>query len=173
MRRLGVLMAVAALVVTACGAAAEKVGEELAENIIETDDGVSKVDIDEDGEKVTVEFESEDGGGSIVVGGGEVPAGLPIPVPNGGEVGTSMEQGSGFMVVLFYPIDEFDDLEEFYSDWVADQVAENLVTNSMTSPRSASWYGETDEGSFAITLVEGADGSGDTAAMVSLSWTVG
>lgn len=172
MHRIGVLLVVVALVATACGAAAEKVGEELTENLIETNDGVSKVEIDEDGDKVTVEFTDEEGGGSFVVGGGEVPDGLPIPVADGGEVGSSMEQGSGFMVVLYYPIDEFDDLEEFYADWIAGQEADNVVTNSMTNPRSASWYGETAEGTFAITLVEAADGSGNPAVMVSLTWTV-
>lgn len=172
MRRIGALMMVIALVATACGAAAEKAGEELTENLIQTDDGVSKVEIDEDGDKVTVEFENEEGGGSIVIGGGEVPAGLPIPVADGGQVGSSMEQGSTFAVVLYYPIDDFDGLEEFYSDWTAGQGAENVVTNSMTNPRSASWYGETDEGTFAITLVEAADGSGSPAVIVSLTWTV-
>lgn len=172
MYRQGTLMVVLALVVTACGATAETVKEELTENLAEADDGIGKVEIDEDGEKVTVEFDDEEGGGSIVIGGGEVPTELPIPVPNGGQVGSSMEQGSGFMVVLYYPIDDFDDLEELYSDWVTGQDAENVVTNSMTNPRSASWYGETDEGVFAITLVEAADGSGDPAVMVSLTWTV-
>lgn len=155
---------VAAMVIAACGSASETV----AEQIIESGDGVTDVNID--GDQVTVEFDDEEGGGSIVIGGGEVPDGLAIEVPGGGEVTTSFEQDSSYVVSLAYPLDEFDNLVEFYTDWVAETGAENVSHTSTTNPRSDGWYGETADGQFAISLFESTDSSGNPAVNVSLNW---
>ena len=164
-RRTGLLLVMMAMVAAACSSASDTI----AEQIIESGDGVTDVDVD--GDQVTVEFDDVEGGGSIVIGGGEVPDGFAIDVPGGGEVASSFEQGGSYAVSLTYPIGDFDDLVDFYSDWVADQDAENVSNNSTTNPRSSGWYGETAEGQFAISLFEGADSSGNPAVSVTLSWT--
>lgn len=162
-RRLLTLCAVLAIVAAACGS------DTIAEQIIEGNDGITDVNID-DGE-VTVEFDDEEGGGSLTVGGGDIPDGFPIPVPDGGTVQTSFEQSGSYAVGLAYPGEDFDDLTGFYDDWVASQEAENVSTSSTTNPRSQSWYGERADGEFVITLVEVPDGSGNPTVQVSLNWT--
>ena len=106
------------MVITGCGDASE----ELTERIIESQEGVGNVEIDEDGESVTIEIENEDGGGSINIGGGgSLPDGFPIPVPDGGEVVASFsgegDEGTSYNAVLLYPADAFDEMKAFYQDW--------------------------------------------------------
>ncbi len=162
-RRLLTLLAVLAILAAGCGS------DTIAEQIIESNDGITDVNIDDD--EVTIEFDDEEGGGSLTFGGGEIPDGLPIPVPGGGTVQTSFEQSGSYAVGLAYPGEDFDDLAEFYGDWVASQDAQNVSTSSTTNPRSQSWFGERADGEFIITLVEVPDGSGNPTVQVSLNWT--
>ncbi len=165
MRRTWIVLAALTLLAGACSSASENV----AEQIIEGNDGVTNVDIDDD--QITVEFDDEEGGGSMVIGGGEVPEGLPIPVPGGGEVVTSIEQPGVYVVVLTYPSDDYDDLVSFYTDWIADQDANNVANTSMSNPKAETWFGERTDGQFSIQIVETPDASGNAAVNVTLNWT--
>lgn len=116
MRRL-VGFCVLALVLVACGNAAETI----AERAIEADSGGDvDVDFSNDGETVSVEFDDEDGGGSATFGGGDVPDGFPIPVPNGGEVIQVVETPEQTVVAIQWPMSEFDSLVEVYTDFFSD-----------------------------------------------------
>lgn len=166
MKKQAVLVAALALLLAGCGGASDTIAKRLAE----TGEGVSNVEFD-DGE-VTVEFDDSQGGGSMVLGGGSVPVGLPMPVPDGGDVQSSVEQGATAAVVLGYPLDRFNELVALYSDWVDGQNAENVINANSTNPQSESWFGEISGTQFAITVVEGFGINGDPAAVVTFTWGV-
>ena len=153
-----------ALLLAACSSAVEVATEQLAES----SDGVSNVAID-DGE-VTVEFEDEEGGGSMVIGGGEVPADLPVPVPDGGTVTSSLVQEGSYAVSLWYPADRYDSLVAFYSDWVAGQPTENLQETQSSNPRSNGWFGDIGGAVFIINIVEGPGPEGEQVANLIVNW---
>ena len=79
-----------ALVVTLAACSSTTVTEQ----ILEGQEGVGNVEIDEEDGNVKIEIESEDGEASVVIGGGEVPDGFPIPIADGGTVMAVGEQGS-------------------------------------------------------------------------------
>ena len=113
------LIAVAAfaLLISACSSASDTAAENLAEELIEaSSDGDVDVNISGDGDDVTIEMETEDGSVSIGVGT-ELPDGLDIPVPDGGEVMTSFVSDDGISVSLSYDGDRFDEIDGFYEDW--------------------------------------------------------
>ena len=73
-----------ALVAASCGAAAEKLSEEAVERALESSGGGDvELDVSGDGDEFTINVESEDG--TFSVGSDvEIPSGLQIPVPDGG-----------------------------------------------------------------------------------------
>jgi hypothetical protein len=136
-----VAVAAFALLVAACSSASDVVADNVAEQLIEagvdgdvdvdvsgdgedmsinveSEDGDFSIDVSGDGDDATIEMETEDG--SIVVGSGaELPDGLEIPVPDGGDVMTSIEMEDGAMVSLTYDHGRYDEIVEFYEDWTA------------------------------------------------------
>jgi len=92
-------------------------GEDMSINV-ESEDGDFSIDVSGDGDDATIEMETEDG--SIVVGSGaEVPDGLEIPVPDGGDVMSSITAEDMVLVSLTYDLGRFDEIVEFYESWTA------------------------------------------------------
>ena len=92
-------------------------GEDMSINV-ESEDGDFSIDVSGDGDDATIEMETEDG--SIVVGSGaELPDGLEIPVPDGGDVMTSVAAEGMVLVSLTYDLGRFDEIVAFYEDWTA------------------------------------------------------
>ena len=120
-KTVAVVIAVLALVTAACGSASDKVAENLAEELIEASgdvDGDVEIDISEDGDDATISIESGDE--SISIGlGTEMPDGLEIPVPDGGDVMTSIVADETISVSLIYDQGRFDEIVAFYEDWTS------------------------------------------------------
>jgi len=157
-------LAASALFLAACGSSSEIAIEQL----IESGEGISNVAM-EDGE-VTIEFDESEGGGSLVLGGGEVPASLPIPVPDGGQVVSSIEHADTFAVVLQYSVGRYGEILSYYEDWVTGQATDSLTETGSANPRSDGWIGEIGDASFGIALLEGLDDSGNSVVSVILNW---
>lgn len=138
-------LAVVALALTACSP-----GEELAEQLLESEEGVGDVEIDAGSGEFRVEGEDEDGG-SFSIGGGEIPDDFPIDVPDGGEVQSVVEDTSGSLVAVRYE-GGFDDIKDFYENWV-DSNGEVLNKSETTNPPSVSWLVEDGERSYSIAII--------------------
>ena len=92
-------------------------GEDMSINV-ESEDGDFSIDVSGDGDDATIEMETEDG--SIVVGSGaELPDGLEIPVPDDGEVMTSISADGMVLASLTYDLGRFDEIVAFYEEWTA------------------------------------------------------
>ena len=169
-----ILVAVAAfaLLISACSSASDTVAENLTEKLIESGvDGNVDVDVSGDGEDMTINIESDDGDvsmnvsgegddatiemesedGSVSIGAGsEMPEGLTIPVPDGGDVTTSVEMEEGVMVVLTYPEGDYDAIVSFYDDWTGgsgddfDKQSMSLDSDGVDQ-RSTMWIGSASE----------------------------
>jgi len=163
-----VAVAAFALLIAACSSDSDVVAENLTEQLLESGlDGNVDVDVSGDGEDMTINIESEDGDismnvsgdgddatiemesedGSITMGAGsEMPEGLTIPVPDGGDVTTSVEMEEGAMVVVTYPGGDYDAIVAFYDDWTAgsgddfDRQSMSLDTGG-PDQRSTMWMG--------------------------------
>lgn len=144
------------LVLTACS------GADIAEEILEGQEGVGDVEINENNGSVQIEVEDEDGEGSVVIGGGEVPADFPIPVPDGGTVAMAISSEDGSSVTISYPVSEYDSLVSTYQSFV-DGTGGEMTTMESSAPRSKTWSVTTDTESFYITVSES-----DPDAIVSL-----
>ena len=163
-----VAIAAFALLVAACSSASDVVADNVTEQLIEAGlDGDVDVDVSGDGEDMTINIESEDGDVSIDVtgdgddatvemesddgtitfgAGSEIPEGLTIPVPDGGDVTTSIEMEEGAMVVVTYPKGDYDAIVAFYDDWTAgsgedfDRQTLSIDTGG-PDQRSTTWIG--------------------------------
>jgi hypothetical protein len=139
-----ILVAVVALVGAACASASEKIAESVIEKAIESESGGDvNVDIGDDGFSASVEGED---GSSIQVGGAaDVPDELTFPVPDGGEVNTTLIDSSYVAVALQYPSDRFDEVMAFYDDRTSGTGDEWSRSESMIdmgeglTQRSAQW----------------------------------
>jgi len=151
-KRVWILMATTlALTLAACSPAT------LTEQILESQEGVGNVEIDEDDGSVKIEIEDEDGDASVVLGGGEVPDGFPIPIADGGTVVAVMEQGSEATISLTYNSAEFDAIKSFYEQWI-DSSGFGVVNKFETSaPKSISWGLEDGDVSYNITVSEAGE----------------
>lgn len=116
-KRIVVLAAALSLLVAACGSASDKAAEQLAEELIEaSSDGDVSVDISGDGDDATINVETEEG--SISIGtGAEMPEGLEIPVPDGGDVMMAFSADDAVNVSLSYDQGRYDEIVVFYEDW--------------------------------------------------------
>lgn len=137
------LLVVVALVGSACGSIAEKATEQIIEKAVENSEG-GDVELDLDVGDGSLSLETEDG--SIQMGTGlDLPDNLEVPVPTGGDV-TSTQTGDGYVQAsISFPQDRFDELVEFYEDWVASQSGEFQTSNSQYSNdgevfRNHNWY---------------------------------
>ena len=159
MRRIFIVVFLVAVVAAACGGR----GDATSDRAAAVDDSVEAVTIDDD--EVTVEFTADDGGGSLVAGGGAVPAGFPLPVPDGGEITSSFTQGPIAALTISYPPGTFDDLVAAYADWLGANAAQIIVETRSTEPRVAGWSGRLAAGGFTIAVQE--EPSGETFVILN------
>jgi hypothetical protein len=144
MKRIAIMFAALALILTACQSAAETLTEQIAGQV----DGVDGVDIDLDSGQVSLETEE----GSITIGGGEIPDGFGIPTPDGYSVQSVFSNDEGASVGLAFPGASFDEIVSFYDDWTSSQSGEwSKSTSSISGDEgtidSASWFAD-DGGGF-------------------------
>jgi len=138
-----------ALFAAACGDAAEVLNEQLLENI----EGVDNVEINQD--DGTFEVTIEEDGETITIGGGDIPEGLTVPVPNGGQVVGAASSDTDISVSLMFPGDQYEDLVAQYQSWAdgsGQEVAksESTYESDGTEIRNVSW--STDDGSVFVTV---------------------
>lgn len=141
-------------------------GEELAEQLIESQEGIDDIEIDEEDGQVRIEVEDEEGNTSGVIGGGDIPDDFPIDVPAGGEVQAVFQQGSDTTVNLTYNQD-FESIKDFYEDWVDDNGGEIVNTFESSNPPSAAWTVQGDDGSYTISVVDSGSEIVVTLAVIS------
>ncbi len=139
MKRTATILVAAALVVTACQSASEQLSERLAEQV----EGVNDVDIDIDTGQVKIETDD----GSISIGGGELPDGFAVPLPDGYKVTGIFTTDDESVVGVSYPQDRFDELVAYFDAWTSGQPGD-WETATMTldqgeagTMRSSSFYG--------------------------------
>ncbi|MEA3511146.1 MAG: hypothetical protein U9R51_06900 [Actinomycetota bacterium] len=164
MKKLASFALATAITVAACSTASDIA----MERIVESDESISGVAID-DGE-ITVEFDESEGGGSLTVGGGEIPDGFPLPVPDGGVIESSFGQGGTFGLFVRYPRSEYEALYSFYEQWV-DENADTVLANTKTAdPRTDGWIGEIGDASFGASLIESYEANDRPEMMLILNW---
>lgn len=147
-RLVSMLMVFGLVVLGACS------GGDIAEQIIEQQEGVGDVEIDEDTGEVSIETED----GSAVIGGGEIPADLPVPVPDGGTVQAVFQQDAGYSVSVQYS-GGFDDIVDFYADWIDSQGLEVANRTDSSEPNAVSWALTEGTASYSINVLDMGDGS--------------
>lgn len=153
MRRLSILF-VFALVAAACGG--EQISEKIAEEAI---GGNADVEISGDGEDFSLSVESDDG--SIQFGAGaELPGGLTVPVPDGGDVTTSFEDSSSVGTSIMYPKDRYEELVSFYDSWSSGVEGEWSMSTSTfdldgETQRSSQW--NTSNGQYFVLVSDCID----------------
>jgi hypothetical protein len=137
MRRFVTLIAVLAFVAVGCQAATEG----LTEQVLEQQEGVEDVNINTDTGEISVETED----GSFSLGGGEIPDGFPVPLPDGYEVLSVVEADNDAAVTVFYPKDRWEEIVSFFETWTAGQPGEWTSSNYAsdlgdgTEQRGANW----------------------------------
>jgi hypothetical protein len=123
-------------------------GDELAEQIAESQEGVGDVEIDTDTGEVSVETED----GSFTIGGGEIPADWPVDVPSGGAVVASGEDdtGGGTLSMEFQGAD-YDDIVSFYDNWVEESGMELIQRVEVSDPAGHAWTVQDGEKIYTIS----------------------
>jgi hypothetical protein len=158
------------VLITGCGAVAEKAGEKAAEKAIESQGG-GNVDIDTSGDgEISIDTDE----GSVSFGSGEVPAEWPedVPIPDGLEVstGSTIDASDGRLVSVVgtTDLDPAELLELFtdaLSDW--DISGESSTTSTSGDMTSAQWDTEGRRFTFVATTAMG-DGTTMTAGHTPL-----
>lgn len=135
--RILAVLAMSAMVVSACSSAAE----ELTEQIIESG-GNGDVEVDMNDGTVSISVAGEDGSGSFTVGGGELPEDFPVPIPDGGEVVSVFESEGDAAVSVLYDAGSYDEVSAFYEDWVAGADMPEVQTASaeFDGMKSTQWF---------------------------------
>ena len=145
-KRLVLLLLAGVLVLAACQSAADN----LTEKIVEQSAGVEDVSIDKDTGELSIETDE----GSIKIGGGEIPDGFPVPLPDGGEVTSIFDSPKNMLVSLTYPAAQYEELVAFFDGWSTDQGGEWNKGNTTFDQgdgilvRTANWFGN----DIAITI---------------------
>jgi hypothetical protein len=150
-RRTIVLLSAMTLALSACSG--EDIAGNIAEEVLENQEGVGDVEIDENNGSIVIEVEDEDGGGSAVIGGGDVPDDFPIPVPDGGSVNFSSSNEQGTSLNITYPVSEYESLVATYQTF-ADGVGGDVTTYNTTNPNSQTWLVSTETESYSISVTE-------------------
>ena len=164
--RLVLLVATFAIVLGACSSASETI----AERIVEGQEGVSDVDINADDGTFSFNVDTEDGSATVEIGGGEVPADFPAPVPPGGTVTASMVStdgaNAGWTLGLEYEGDRVDEIAAVYEEWMLSQGWEPQKIEQTAPIRSTSMYGVGDESGTVVTV---AFDDGKTSVVVIIN----
>ncbi|REK15679.1 MAG: hypothetical protein DWQ40_10010 [Actinobacteria bacterium] len=146
------LFALMSMLLVACS------GGDIAEQIIESQDGVGDVEIDENNGSVSIDVEGDDGeGGSITIGGGDLPDDFPFDLPGGGEVMSVFASNDGeATVTIQYPAGEFEALKSSFESQIQDGGYE--IINVGEQPGAAStWNMTMGEGSALVSINAGED----------------
>lgn len=122
MKRIAVGLVAGALVLTACQAASEQLTEKALEQI----EGAEDVDIDLESGEISLETDE----GKITIGGGEVPDGFAIPLPDGGDVMSVFAADDSANVTLSYAGADYDSIVAFFEDWTSSQSEEWSTSTS-------------------------------------------
>ena len=164
MRRPALLVLALSLIVAACSTATEAAIERIAE----ADESISDVVLD-DGE-ITIEFDDSEGGGSLIVGGGDIPDDFPIPVPDGGAVESAFGQAGTFGLFVRYPRSDYDTLYAFFEQWVAENADTVLAKTETADPRTDGWIGESGDATFGVSLIESTEANDLPEMTLILNW---
>ena len=148
MKRTAIAITALFFVVAACSP-----GEGLAEQILESQEGIDNVEINEDTGEVKIEVEGEDGD-SVVIGGGDIPDGFPIDVPGGGEVQAVLQSGTDATVSLMFDVTDFDTVIAFYENWIEKTGSEVVNKFESAAPKSVAWTLEDGSSSYTISVSE-------------------
>ncbi len=155
-------VAMLVLVVAACGgkSAEEELLEQILENSgedvgdvnINTDDGEFSISVEgEDGEDVSISSSGDgddaeitiegDDGEVMTIGGGELPDGLDLPVPDGGSVQTAITSGTEMLASIQYVNGDWDQLVAFYDSELGDEFerSETSFTTEDGTFRNVYW----------------------------------
>ena len=124
MKRIALGFVALALFLAACQSAAEVITEQAIEEAVGGD-----VKVDTDSGEISVETDD----GAITIGGGELPEGFPIPLPDGYVVTAVFTSGRSSTVSLSYPNADFATIEAFYDDWTSGESDEWTKSNSSIS----------------------------------------
>jgi hypothetical protein len=136
------------LVIAACSPS-----ELIAEQILEGQEGVDNVEIDSDTGEIKIEVEGEDGG-SISIGGGDVPSGFPIDIPGGGEVQAVLQAEGNTTVSLIFDSADFETISAFYESWVDGSGADVQNKFETSNPPSVAWTLEKGSDTYTISISE-------------------
>lgn len=151
-RRWVAVIASLTLVLAACSSS------EVAERIIESQEGVGDVEIDQSGGTVQIEVQDDEGDVSAVIGGGDIPEDFPIDVPGGGKVQAVVQQQADTTVALIYEGGNYDSIQGFFEDWVSSSGGEVANKFESSTPKSTAWTVQVGDQAYTITVVEtGAD----------------
>ena len=155
MKRTAIIFIAAALVLTACQSASEKLTEQILEEAV----GGGDVDINTDTGEIKIVTDE----GSISIGGGDLPDDLAVPLPDGYSVTSVFSSPDGSAVSVSYAPDRWDELVSFFDDWAGGQSGD-WSSNSATfdsgdgqAQRSSGWYGETTSITVSDCYVEAGD----------------
>lgn len=144
------MVAVLSLALGAC------TGGQTAEEILESQEGISDVEIDEDSGQVRVEGETEDGG-SFSIGGGEVPDDFPVAVPPDGDVVAVGETPDGRNLLVDFAGADYDDIVGFYEDWIDGSGLDQTQDVVVSDPPSRAWTLQDGEDTITISVSETGD----------------
>ncbi len=151
MKRITVLFVALALFLTACQFTVEEQFEESSGVVgVDTDSGPVSIETDE---------------GSFTFGGGEIPEGFRVPLPNGYTVLNVIEAEGKSSVSVSYPLDTFDAIVGYFESWTNSQSGEwsggtsTFDQGTGQVSRSAIWY----SADLSITVADclGADSTSD------------
>lgn len=152
-RRYAVAFVVALLVLAACS------GGDIAENILEGQDGLDNVDISENGGTVSLDFEGEDGeSGSMTFGGGDLPDDMPIDIPDGGEVVAVVSvEGSGHVSLLYS--DDYASVISFFEGQIASGGFDESQKIESGPPPVTTWILQRGDLGVSVSVSESTDGT--------------
>ena len=159
------------LVVASCG------GGNTVEGLLESQEGIDNVEFnegegsftitDDEGNTMSVSGDDEsltitddEGETAAVFGGGEVPDGFPIPIMDGGTVQSVIETPQGALVIVEFPIADFDydSLVAFYEDFSEGPgIAVTGSTKIETAPRFTTLSLEKGDARFSIVITDAVD----------------
>lgn len=181
MRNAKLLVAFSALLLLLAACGGQSAEDELLEQILENsgdDIGDVNIDLGEDGEGFNLNVTGEDGedvsisgsgnddemtitvegedGGTMTFGGGEIPEGLQIPVPPGGEVQSSIVSNDEMLVSIAYPGDSYDEIVTFYDGQLdADSDAVEKTETSFSTEEGTFrnvYYGPSEGSDWTVTV---------------------
>ena len=148
MKRIALGIVALALVLAACQSAAEVITEQAIEEAVGGD-----VKVDTDSGEISVETDD----GAITIGGGELPEGFPVPLPDGYEVTAVFTSGRSSTVSLSYPNGDFAAIEAFFDDWTSGESDEWTKSNSSISGNDG-----------AIEFANWTTASGDASSRIAM-----